>query len=143
MGMTYRKRILHTKNVPERCPKESRSEVIILVQPIVTASTRSTKIRRILTNMTRKKNKQREYYSVNDVIKNLNEDIICYPLFAQAFTGCDTTSAIHKFGKTTTRLNTIPYFAVLGQITFVHRHTKTVYGNIRDRIQAIFTQCQL
>ena len=38
------------------------------------------------------------------------------------------------------RLNTVPYFTVFGQIISIYRHTKTVYGNIRDRIQAFFTQ---
>ena len=38
------------------------------------------------------------------------------------------------------RLNTVPYFTVLGQIISIYRHTKTVYGNIRGRIQAFFMQ---
>ena len=40
------------------------------------------------------------------------------------------------------RLNTVPYFTVFGQTISIYRHRKTVYGNIRDRIQAIFTQCR-
>ena len=39
------------------------------------------------------------------------------------------------------RLNTVPYFTVLGQITSIYRHTKTIFGNIQDRIQAVFIQC--
>ena len=53
-----------------------------------------------LTNMTRKKNKQREYIRVKDVTEKSGDHIVDYLLFAHAFTGCDTTSAIHKFGKT-------------------------------------------
>ena len=37
-------------------------------------------------------------------------------------------------------LNTVLYFTVLGQIISIYRHTKTVYGNIQDRIQAFFMQ---
>jgi hypothetical protein len=51
--------------------------------------------------MTRKKNRQREYYAVKNVIKKSNDNIVGCLLFAHAFTGCDTTSAIHMFGKTT------------------------------------------
>ena len=36
------------------------------------------------------------------------------------------------------RLNTIPYFTVLGQITSIYRHKKTVNGKKRDRIQVFF-----
>ena len=32
-------------------------------------------------------------------------------------------------------------FTVFGQITSIYRHAKTVYGKIRDRVQAIFAQC--
>lgn len=55
----------------------------------------------LLTNMTRKKGKPREYYSISDVLEkpeNVLHDVI---LFAHAFTGCDTTSAVHMLGKTT------------------------------------------
>ena len=38
------------------------------------------------------------------------------------------------------RLNTVPYLTVLGQIISIYRHTKAVYGNIQDRIQAFFMQ---
>ena len=50
--------------------------------------------------MTRKKNKQREYIRVKDVIEKSGDHIVDCFLFTHAFTGCDTTSAIHKFGKT-------------------------------------------
>ena len=50
--------------------------------------------------MTRKKNKQREYIRVKDVIEKSGDHIVDYLLFAHVFTGCDTTLAIHKFGKT-------------------------------------------
>ena len=53
-----------------------------------------------LTNMTLKKNKQREYIRVKDVIEKSGDHIVDYLLFAHAFTGCDTTSGIHKFDKT-------------------------------------------
>ena len=32
------------------------------------------------------------------------------------------------------------YDPVLGQITSIYRHTKTIYRNLRDRIQAFFGQ---
>ena len=53
-----------------------------------------------LTNMTLKKNKQREYIRVKDVIEKSGDHIVDYLLFAHVFTGCDTTLAIHKIGKT-------------------------------------------
>ena len=34
------------------------------------------------------------------MIEKSSDHIVDYLLFAHAFTGCDTTSAIHKFGKT-------------------------------------------
>ena len=37
-------------------------------------------------------------------------------------------------------LNTIPYFTVLGKITSIYRHAKTVYGKVRGCIQALFGQ---
>ena len=47
-----------------------------------------------LTNMTKKKGKQREYYKVSDVLnKPENAASKDFILFAHAFTGCDTTSA--------------------------------------------------
>ena len=54
----------------------------------------------LLTDMTKKKKQQREYYNVKDVIDKFYADVVDYLLFAHAFTGCDTTSAIHMFGKT-------------------------------------------
>ena len=51
-----------------------------------------------LTNI--KKNKQREYVRAKDVIEKSGDHIVDYLLFAHVFTGCDTTLAIHKFGKT-------------------------------------------
>ena len=55
-----------------------------------------------LTNMTRKKEKSREHYCISDVVKKADNvplhDVI---LFAHAFTGCDTTSAVHMLRKTT------------------------------------------
>ena len=41
------------------------------------------------------------------------------------------------------RLNTVPYFTVLGQIISIYRYTKTVYRNIQDRVQAFFMQCTI
>ena len=46
-----------------------------------------------LANMTRKKNKQREYIRVKDGIEKSDDHIVDYLLFAHAFTGCDTTLA--------------------------------------------------
>ena len=46
---------------------------------------------------------QRECYSVREVINHLlkrGEPTLPYLLFVHAFTGCDTTSAIYQFGKT-------------------------------------------
>jgi hypothetical protein len=53
-----------------------------------------------LTSMIRKQNRQRECYNIGEIIDNTAENIINNVLFAHAFTGCDTTSAIHNFGKT-------------------------------------------
>ena len=53
-----------------------------------------------LKNMIRKKNKQRKCIRVKDVVEKSGDHIAEYLLFAHAFTGCDTTSAIYKFGKT-------------------------------------------
>ena len=47
---------------------------------------------------------------------------------------------IYKGSQREKRLNTVPYFTLLGQIISIYRHTKTVYGNIQDRIQAFFMQ---
>ena len=43
------------------------------------------------------------------MIEKSSDHIVDYLLFAHAFTGCDTTSAIHKFGKTGlfTKLSTL------------------------------------
>ena len=49
--------------------------------------------------MTRKKGKQRQYYRMTDTTTKF-ESFCRYLLFAHAFTGCDTTSAIHNFGQT-------------------------------------------
>ena len=57
-----------------------------------------------LTEMTRKSNHQhRKCYSVREVISQLlkrGEPTLPYLLSAHDFTGCDATSAIHRFGKT-------------------------------------------
>ena len=47
-----------------------------------------------------KKEQRREYYNVTDILNTLENHVIKYLLFALAFTGCDATSAIHNFGKT-------------------------------------------
>ena len=51
-----------------------------------------------ITNV--KKEQRRECYNVTDILNALENHVIKYLLFAHAFTGCDTTSAIHNFGKT-------------------------------------------
>ena len=51
-----------------------------------------------LANMKRKGNANRECFNIEDIVKNSNT--IKHILFAHAFTGCDTTSAIYNFGKT-------------------------------------------
>ena len=54
-----------------------------------------------LINATRKKEQQRrECYNITDILNVVEDHVIKYLLFAHAFTGCDTTSAIHNFGKT-------------------------------------------
>ena len=55
----------------------------------------------LLTNMTRKKGKPREYYSISDVLRKPENVLHDVSLFAHAFTGCDTTSAVHMLDKTT------------------------------------------
>ena len=53
-----------------------------------------------IKNMTKKKeNNERVCYSLHDVINNLDPLIIKFIFFAHVFTGCDTTSVIHNFGK--------------------------------------------
>ena len=53
-----------------------------------------------LINMTWKKGtKQPECFNIKDITNNLDQLVIQYLLFAHDFTGCDTTSAIYKFGK--------------------------------------------
>ena len=53
-----------------------------------------------LINITCKKGtKQRECFNIKDITNNLDQSVIQYLLFAHAFNGCDTTSAIYKFGK--------------------------------------------
>lgn len=47
-----------------------------------------------MSNMTRQKDQARSCYSISEITNQP------YLLFAHAFTGCDTTSAIHRFGKT-------------------------------------------
>ena len=51
-----------------------------------------------ITNV--KKEQRRECYNVTDTLNALENHVIKYLLFAHAFTGCDTTSAINNFGKT-------------------------------------------
>ena len=54
-----------------------------------------------LSNMTRQKDQARNCYSISDIVnQGAFKTVLSYILFAHAFTGCDTTSAIHKFGKT-------------------------------------------
>ena len=52
-----------------------------------------------MVDMTKKKGKQRECYNVSEILQS-NTRIGDFILFGHAFTGCDTTSAIHNFGKT-------------------------------------------
>ena len=57
-----------------------------------------------LSNMTRRKNQNqaRNCYSISEIVSlDKLKTALPYLLFAHAFTGCDTTSAIHKFRKTT------------------------------------------
>ena len=53
-----------------------------------------------IKNMTKKKeSNERVCYKLHDAIDNLDPLIIKFILFTHAFAGCDTTSAIHYFGK--------------------------------------------
>ena len=53
-----------------------------------------------MKNMTKmKENNERVFYRLHDIIDNLDPLIIKFIFFAHAFTGCDTTSVIHNFGK--------------------------------------------
>eukprot|EP00111_Clytia_hemisphaerica_P021628 TCONS_00063617-protein len=52
-----------------------------------------------MVDVTKKKNRSRECYNVSNMLQS-NESNAEFLLFAHAFTGCDTTSAIHNFGKT-------------------------------------------
>ena len=50
--------------------------------------------------MTRKKSsEERIRYRIKDAVGNLDKKAVEFILFAHAFTGCDTTSAIHMLGK--------------------------------------------
>lgn len=53
----------------------------------------------ILCEMTKAQHQARECVSIKQVIKKIGSAKLKYILFAHAFTGCDTTSAIHQFGK--------------------------------------------
>ena len=52
-----------------------------------------------LCNMTKRTNQARECFSIRSLIEDMDVNNLRYLLFAHAFTGCDTTSAIHRFGK--------------------------------------------
>jgi len=55
-----------------------------------------------LSNMTRQKNQACNSYTISEIVsQDRLKSVLSYLLFAHAFTGCDTTSAIHKFGKNT------------------------------------------
>ena len=53
-----------------------------------------------LTSMTKRHDCQRECYDIDEIIGSTAKHIINNTLFAHAFTGCDTASAIHNFAKT-------------------------------------------
>ena len=44
---------------------------------------------------------QRARYNVQNVVNTSDDTLLDYILFAHPFTGCDATSAIHNFDKTT------------------------------------------
>ena len=52
-----------------------------------------------LTNMTTSKKTHRQCYRIQDIINELDDIVLTNLLFCHAFRGCDTTSAIHNFGK--------------------------------------------
>ena len=53
-----------------------------------------------LKNMTIQNNKdERVSYNINDIIISTKKEYLEHLLFYHAFTGCDTTSQIHNFGK--------------------------------------------
>ena len=53
-----------------------------------------------LKNMTIKSKKgQRVSYNSNDIIRSTKKEYLEHLLFCHVFTGCDTTSQIHNFGK--------------------------------------------
>ena len=53
----------------------------------------------ILCEMTKAQHQARECVSIKQVIKKIGSAKLKYIFFAHAFTGFDTTSAIHQFGK--------------------------------------------
>ena len=59
----------------------------------------TTIIKTALTVAKEKRNKEENVTDI-DILNALENHVIKYLLFAHAFTGCDTTSAIHNFGKT-------------------------------------------
>ena len=52
-----------------------------------------------IKNMTRNASNEWVCYRIHDIIDNLDRVIVNFSLFAYVFTGCDSTSAIHNFGK--------------------------------------------
>ena len=52
-----------------------------------------------IKNMTRNAKNERVCYRIHDVIDNLDQVIVIFILFAHAFTGYDSTPAIHNFRK--------------------------------------------
>ena len=53
-----------------------------------------------LNNMTIQRNKdERVSYNINDIIRSTKKEYLEHLLFFHAFTGCNTTSPIHNFGK--------------------------------------------
>ena len=56
-----------------------------------------------LKTLTRNKaTDQRASYKIQNVVNTSDDTLLNYKLFTHAFTGFDTTSAIHNFGKTET-----------------------------------------
>ena len=53
-----------------------------------------------VTNITIEKNcQQKQFYRIRDIAAEVNIIVLKYLLFTHALIGCNTTSAIHKFGK--------------------------------------------
>ena len=83
------------KDSPVNVFADGNDILSLLIHQMTNSSTDMYNINKINV----KKEQRRECYNVTDILNALENHLIKYLFFAHAFTGCDTTSAIHNFGK--------------------------------------------